>query len=178
MARPGRRASAVAILTLLATLLIPSARVEGAIFTVNSLNDRGTGKCDAAECTLREAIEAANGSPGVDLITFSVSGTIALSSPLLQITEAVTLDGATAPGEIVIDGQGAVASGLVITVWWGQTVVRNLTLRGFTGEAILVTLAKDEVLLANLTVYDSYIGIFSVRYGWAPQDFGNLTISG
>ncbi len=174
----GRRAATIAILALVATLAIPAMRVEGATYSVNSLNDPGTGGCDATECTLREAIEAANSNPGVDVITFSVSGTIALSSPLPQITEAVTLDGATAPGEVVIDGQGAVASGLVITVWWGQTIVRNLTLRGFTGEAILVTLAKDEVILANLTVYDSYVGIFSARYGWAPQDFGNLTIFG
>jgi CSLREA domain-containing protein len=42
---------------------------------VNSLADPGDGTCDAAECTLREAIDFA--SPGAT-ITFSVTGTITL----------------------------------------------------------------------------------------------------
>ena len=46
---------------------------------VNSLADPGDGSCNAAQCTLREAIE----SPGATTITFApgLTGTITLAAP-------------------------------------------------------------------------------------------------
>src|SRR5207244_7296305 len=49
----------------------PSA-MAGQTFTVNSTADPGNGVCDAAECTLREAIAAANAAAGSDTITFNI----------------------------------------------------------------------------------------------------------
>src|SRR5947209_11464220 len=43
-------------------------------FTVNSAADPGTGVCDAVECTLREAITAANTHAGTDTIAFNIPG--------------------------------------------------------------------------------------------------------
>jgi CSLREA domain-containing protein len=70
-----------------------------ATFTVNSTADPGTGVCDATECTLREAIIAANQNFGADIIAFNISGngphTISPTSVLPTIIQAVTIDGYT-----------------------------------------------------------------------------------
>src|SRR5687767_2434040 len=74
-------------------------------FVVNSANDPGDGVCDANECTLREAITAANGDAGAETITFysavfAVSGsyTINLSSALPNLSD-ITIQG---PGANVL----------------------------------------------------------------------------
>lgn len=52
-----------------------SERVPGpSTFTVTSIIDPGDGVCNAADCTLREAIEAANVSPGAEEIVFNIPG--------------------------------------------------------------------------------------------------------
>jgi CSLREA domain-containing protein len=68
-------------------------------FTVNSTNDPGDGTCNATECTLREAINAANAAKGSDTIAFSIPGDgphiISPGSELPVITVRVTIDGYT-----------------------------------------------------------------------------------
>jgi CSLREA domain-containing protein len=70
-------------------------------FTVNSTADPGTGGCDAAECTLREAVTSANDRAGADDIVFELgrSATITLSSELPRIVdpEGLTVDGGRTP---------------------------------------------------------------------------------
>ena len=66
-------------------------RAVPAIFTVSTTADSGAG-------SLRQAITYADTTPGADSIHFSVAGTIQLTSgPLPGITDAVTIDGTTAP---------------------------------------------------------------------------------
>jgi trimeric autotransporter adhesin len=74
---------------------------------VNSAADPGDGICDATECTLREAIVAANDNnnpQSIDLISFNIPGApeqahvIQLLSSLPRITEPAILDGYTQPG--------------------------------------------------------------------------------
>src|SRR5207253_11412721 len=71
-------------------------------FIVNSTADPGTGVCDDVECTLREAIAAANAHAGTDTIVFNIPGTgphtIRPISSLPSITSPVTIDGYTQPG--------------------------------------------------------------------------------
>src|SRR5215510_1913306 len=69
-------------------------------FTVNTADDHDDGNCNVADCTLREAINAANANGGgLDLISFSISGagvhTINLNGGLPPITGRVTIDGTT-----------------------------------------------------------------------------------
>src|ERR1700730_17003756 len=68
-----------------------------ATFTVNTAADHDDGVCNVADCTLREAINAANVSAGTDTITFNISGaavhTITPTSPLPTITDPVIIDG-------------------------------------------------------------------------------------
>jgi hypothetical protein len=60
-------------------------------FSVVTLSDSGAG-------SLRQAMLDANNTPGADVISFSVAGSIQLSRSLPKITDEVDVDGTTAPG--------------------------------------------------------------------------------
>lgn len=64
-------------------------RAQGSII-VNTLTDHDDGICDAADCTLREAVKYA---PAGATITFSVTGTIQLTQRELGIAKDLTIAG-------------------------------------------------------------------------------------
>ena len=74
----------------------PSIHNEGNTYTVTNLTDLDDGVCDS-DCSLREAIYAANNSAGADTIIFSLNGTINLESTLPYIED---------PAGLTIDGTG------------------------------------------------------------------------
>jgi len=80
---------AFVLLAILSTISAASA----ATFTVDSLGDPGTDGCGDGECTLREALTAANANPGADVIDFSVTGTINLTGELPVINDDLALNG-------------------------------------------------------------------------------------
>ncbi len=94
-----RLAACTALLTGL-TSLAPRA-ADAASFEVTSLDDAGAG-------SLRDAIAAANGTPGPDVITFAagLTGTITLSSGQLTITDSVQIIG-PGRGALTVDGNRA-----------------------------------------------------------------------
>ena len=74
-------------------------------YVVNTADDHNDGSCDATDCSLREAILAADaaGAPGVAGITFDLPGggpqqISVANSPLPPITAPVAIDGTTEPG--------------------------------------------------------------------------------
>jgi uncharacterized repeat protein (TIGR01451 family)/CSLREA domain-containing protein len=80
------------------------AQGDGGVWTVNSLDDPGDGTCDEAECTLREAIDAAGGS-GAIVFAANLQGVINLQNAQLDIIyQGITIDG---DGRITVDAQGA-----------------------------------------------------------------------
>jgi len=90
-------------------------RTAPAVFPVTSLADGGPG-------TLRQAILAANATPGDDAITFGVTGTINLASALPDLSTNIDIQG---PGANLLtvrrDTGGyyrvfAVASGATVTL--------------------------------------------------------------
>ena len=109
------------------------------VFTVNSTDDVDDGTCDAAHCSLREAINAANANAGTDTISFNISGagphTIQPNFALPTITDPVVIDGTTEPdfaGTPIIELDGTNAGhvdGLVITA--GNSTVRGLVINRF-----------------------------------------------
>jgi CSLREA domain-containing protein len=129
-----------------------AAPVLGATFTVNSTADSTDGSCGSAagECTLREAIEAAVATPGLDTIGFDgavfVPGPdpvrIMLASELPVVADAAGTAVTGAGASVRIDGGGAVANGLVFAsapgVPLGKVTVANLTVRGFTNHGVHV----------------------------------------
>lgn len=115
-----------------------------ATFVVNAADDGADGTCDAAHCSLREAIIAANARPGTDTITFALgSGPITLRplTALPAITGAVTIDGSGVDGtpRVEVDGSaaGAGATGLVLS--GGDSLIRGLVVNRFAGPGISAT---------------------------------------
>lgn len=119
-------------------------------FTVNSTADSTDGSCGSAvgECTLREAIEAAVATPGLDTIGFDgavfVPGPapvrIMLAEELPVVADAAGTIVTGAGASVRIDGGGAVANGLVLAsapgVPLAKATVANLTVEGFTNHGV------------------------------------------
>jgi len=108
----GRRTpvgAAAAVLTALAVLLLLASAASAATFTVTKTEDTADGKCDA-DCSLREAIIAANATPAADQIVVP-AGTYQLTikgpeedaaaTGDLDLTEPVEVLGAGARATIV-----------------------------------------------------------------------------
>ena len=129
-----------------------------ATYTVANTNDSGAG-------SLRQAILDANANTGADTISFSLGSTglsIALSSALPTIMEQITLDGWTQSGyagvpTVIIDGNGLIGDGLVLTLTADNSIIRGLVIRDFTGDGIQV----DSGSTGN-TIAGNYIGSFGV----------------
>jgi CSLREA domain-containing protein len=114
----------IGIVLLVLVVYLPSQAAPAATFNVNTDADTNDGVCDVAHCTLREAVHAANGAPGADLITFSLppSTTIALAgSQLPAINDTLTIEGGTAQNLIV---SGADLSRIF---WIGSSTAVTLT---------------------------------------------------
>ena len=73
-----------------AFLIVPQQAAQAASYTVSKTEDTNDGTCDA-DCSLREAITAANASAAADTITFGVNGTFTLVSALPIIANNGTL---------------------------------------------------------------------------------------
>jgi CSLREA domain-containing protein len=75
-----------------AFLLFGSFSAWGASFTVTKIADTNDSVCDVSDCSLREAVGAANASPGADMIIFSsffnTPRSIVLSAGELQVNDA------------------------------------------------------------------------------------------
>ncbi|MEZ5467553.1 MAG: FG-GAP-like repeat-containing protein [Lysobacterales bacterium] len=151
--------------------------------TVNSIADPGTGTCDVTECTLREAIDQANSTPGPDIIQFAIPGgscvgaggacVIVPSTPLPQITDSLIIDGYSQPGaapntnlpssglgsnavlQIEIDGNlTSAASGLVINAPSSTVTLAGLAIHSFLGN--VVTLGPGD---ASYDLIGNFIGL-------------------
>src|SRR3954470_19895017 len=108
---PSSSRRAIVVLTLGLSLYSISAFANAATFLVTKIADTNDGSCDS-DCSLREAIVAANGSPGADVITLPAgtytltiggAGEDAAATGDLDITDGVTVNGAGA-ATTTIDG--------------------------------------------------------------------------
>jgi hypothetical protein len=134
--------------------LFPQLFGPAMTFTVTNTNDSGPG-------SLRQAILDANSHSGADIIGFNITGSspfsIALTSQLPIIVEAVTIDGTTQPGfagapiiEINGSGAGSVVDGILVTS--GNSTVKALAINRFTGNGILLSSG------GNNSVQGCYLG--------------------
>jgi choice-of-anchor C domain-containing protein len=129
-----------------------------ATYTVTNTNDSGAG-------SLRQAILDANANAGADTISFNLGSTgqtISLTNALPTITEQITLDGWTQSGyagvpTVIIDGNGLIGDGLVLTLNADNSIIRGLVIRDFTGDGIQI----DSGSTGN-TIAGNYIGSFGV----------------
>jgi uncharacterized repeat protein (TIGR01451 family)/CSLREA domain-containing protein len=129
------------------------------VFTVNSAADTNDGACNGADCTLREAIIAANTNSGADTINFQIgtgAQTITLTSALPTVIDAVTIDGTTQPGfsgkpiiELNGDGLAKGIPGLLLGA--GNSTVRGLVINRFDSSGI-------EISTNNNVIQGNFIG--------------------
>jgi CSLREA domain-containing protein len=137
------------LLTAIAfALLTPGlAMGQATTYTVNATLDVDDGTCDVTHCSLREALNAANGNAGTDTVAFNVPGQppyeIFLASELPEVTDPAVIDGSTQPGFdldaiVVLDGTnaGTGADGLHISA--GNSTVRYLVIGLFDGDGIVL----------------------------------------
>lgn len=110
-------------------------------FQVNSTADPGDGVCDGSECTLREAIVAANSMPGANTILVP-AGNYTLNVPHAGEDNALTGD-LDITGDLVIEGDAASTTiidanelGRIFHIAAHATVkIKNLTMQnGFAGD--------------------------------------------
>jgi len=131
-----------------------------AIFTVNSAADTNDGVCNAADCTLREAIIAANNNPGTDTINFQIGSglqTITPATGLPTITGVVTIDATTQPGfsgKPLIELNGTLLGKGIpcLLLSAGNSTVRGLVINRFESSAL-------EIPSSNNVIQGNFIGL-------------------
>jgi len=130
---------------LVAVVVGAGCIAQATTFTVNKTADTNDGFCNA-DCSLREAIVAANNTPGADLITFNTGTVFTPTTPLPAITDSLTIDGGTINGypghEISGTLAGANADGLVVSspvvVAKITVIIKNLAIYRFGRHGIFV----------------------------------------
>lgn len=153
-------------------------------YTVSKVADTNDGTCDS-DCSLREAITAANANAGADTINFNISGsgvhTIAPTSTLPSITSPVTINGysqtgssvntATAPnalnGTLTIEINGTSAgssSGLTFESGSSGSTVKGLVINRFAVDGIMLN-------SSSVTVSGCYVGTDTT----GASDLGNTS---
>ena len=152
----------------------PIPSLNGLTYTVNSTADTDDGVCNAANCTLREAIAAANADgdtstikfdipingPGCDGVTCTI--TIGSALPSIWSSDGTTIDGTTQAAnqgdtnpygpEIEISGETAPAGTRCFSLasTTSDTTIKGLVIR-CTGTGLLIE-------GANNTIIGNYIG--------------------
>src|SRR5438067_29110 len=148
-----------------------------ATFTVNTADDHNDGVCNAADCTLREAINAANAG---DTITFSIAGSgvhTINATNAFSITKAITIDGTTQPGFmgpplIELNGAGAGAGVNGLSVSAPNVTIKSLIINRFSGYGI------NFDSFGNSSVQGCYIGTNAAGTAASANGAGGIRING
>ena len=146
-------------------LMFPLFLAGQALHRVNSSDDVDDTVCNAAHCSLREALNASNTNIGPDSIIFNIPGPgphiINLNSPLPGILDSfLVIEGCSQPGnnpmngQVVIDGSnlaGPADHGLVI--YARHTKINGLVIRNFPGDGIQIFGGLiDDPFISNITI--------------------------
>jgi CSLREA domain-containing protein len=150
----------VALPAVAAAMLFAPQLAAATIYTVNTSDDGDT-VCTAAHCSLREAIKAANVSPGHDQIVFDIppggAETIRpVGGSLPAVMDPVTIDATTQPGYsgspiIEVDGSVAGPGSVGFDIPAGQSVIEGFVVNGF---ATGIRLAGAN----GTTIFGNYLG--------------------
>ncbi len=134
------------------------------VFTVNSTADSDDGSCTAANCTLREALNAINAAPTASGIVMDLSHSSVISPaswlPLIQVSNAV-IDGTVGSGPVTnhltLDGSSCNdCNGLSIV--GGLTTVTTISFGGFVQD-LSTARSAIEITSDNNLIAGCLIGI-------------------
>ncbi len=163
---PGADTTVTATLPISDTALQPANETDepAVVFTVNSTNDPGNGPCNAAECTLREAIIAANANgASQDTIQFNIPGAgphvITLAAAMQAISQPLIVDGLTQPGSscaglpadprIVVNGSGLGGGEAGLSITAGNTQIKGLVIQRFPSHGVVIQSGGGVTLECN-----------------------------
>ena len=153
-----------------------SAQAVPTTFTVNSKADPGNGVCNATQCTLREAIVAANANPGADTIAFKIPGdgphTIFLASGLPNITQPVTIDGYTQGDATARTSDDARAN--TLTEPAKTNAVLKIELDGTNAGGFTIGIGVSDVVIRGLVINNFQEGVLLVGSGGGNRIVGNF----
>ena len=124
-----------------------------------------TTNADGGAGSLRNAIMLANGNPGADSIQFNLPAgqtSIAVSSALPAITDAVTIDATTQPGyagKPIVELNGAsagAASGLLVMS--SNVTIKGFAINRFALDGIDFSNAAATADISNITISNNFVG--------------------
>lgn len=147
-------------------------------FTVTKVADTADGQCNA-DCSLREAMLAANAQTAGARIAFAIPGagphTLAPGTPLPTISAPLSIDGYTQPGsavssltgsmnaviKIVLDGRGIPGQADGLRICARDSVVRGLSVIGFARGIVVGGrgAAACPSTLSGVAIIGNYIGL-------------------
>lgn len=163
-------------------LLACALPANATTYTVNSLAD-SAGPC-ATDCTLRQAIAAANASEGADTIVLNVTGTITLMQPLPIIRDGVAINGpgadqltirAAAPSQFSIFEMGPPLSASGPITFSGMTISHGTS--AIVNAYVVLCPGQDEVECFRGWPVTISRSILSDSSDVAVLNWGTLTIS-
>lgn len=136
---------------------------QGFLFTVNTTDDHNDFRCDGTDCTLREAIQAANNTTTEDTIDFSVTGVINLASALPDISNGVTIEG---PGANLLTVRcDSTDPFIIFDVTAPSAIVRFSGLTISDGAGGILNLFGSSVIVTNSVISGNSTGAFGVGAG-------------
>ncbi|NJO05353.1 MAG: CSLREA domain-containing protein [Chloroflexaceae bacterium] len=153
-------------------------------YVVTEVDDTDDGTCRPTDCTLREAINAANENSGPDAIAFDLDSgmqTIAISTSLPAIVEPLTIDGTTQPGYrdtplIVLNGQ-ALDTGTLLNQTSSDALVFDTDSSAVLGLGIVGFSGSGIVLRGNgHRVQSSVVGLLPDETSLLPNDRHGIVI--
>jgi len=150
-------------LAILVALTAFPGQAQAATFTVTKTADTNDGTCDA-DCSLREAIIAANTSTGADTISLP-AGTYTLVLGIeFNVTQDLTLSGAE---DTIIQAaaQPGQASSRIMKIASGDVTIIGVTLRYGNLETDKDDLGGGILSAGNLTLTDSVVAHNTADFG-------------
>ena len=166
-------------------------------FVVTKTADTNAPTCVVGDCSLREAINAANADNDTSTINFNIPETdggfadgvftIQPTSALPTITTPITIDGTsqdtfggnTNPNgpDVVINGSlaGASVSGFYIS--GDSTTIKGLVVNGFAGTGIAISYPNDSTP-SNHQVLNNYVGTNAAGTAAVPNGGGGVDVHG
>ena len=171
---PGRRLSLPIPWILLILLTISSLPAGAATFTVTKTTDTHDGSCDAADCSLREAVAAAAAGDAINFAS-SLNGQTIILSSFITLDKSLTLQG---PGASQLAISGNNLTQIFRTDWNASAVILldGLTLRnGATaGEGGAIFHGGSHLLIRNCVLSDNQA---AGTGGGAIWNYGNLALT-
>ena len=152
----------------------------GTDLTVNTTDNSYDGTCDAAHCSLKEAITIANSSPVLVTIKFNISGggvqTIHSGIGFPTVMIPMVIDGTSQPGYageplIVLDGSPGSSGDDGLYLSGGGITLKGLVIQNFSGYGIHMSAGGGNF------IFNCYIGTDATGTTAAPNHMGGIMVN-